>query len=267
MNIAVSEIFKSIQGEGRYTGEPSIFIRTLGCNLRCVFKGSMCDTPYTSFNPEKPLYISTEDVVKEVNKLQEINPVKHIVFTGGEPCLFKEAINEIVSELNMDYNDLIYTVETNGTMGVIEDCPIDLYSISPKLSTSVDWECKYLNEQQRDDHNNKRINIESIFDIITKYSYQLKFVYSGPESVAEINEIIERLNNLANQRYDFNKKDIGAEMYWLDHPEDNIMLMPEGTNNGQIDNISKECVEECIKNGWRFCDRLHIRIWGDKRGV
>jgi organic radical activating enzyme len=45
MNFPVLEMFHSIQGEGIFTGAPSIFIRVAGCNLRCVFKGSRCDTP------------------------------------------------------------------------------------------------------------------------------------------------------------------------------------------------------------------------------
>ena len=46
-----------------------------------------------------------------------------------------------------------------------------------------------------------------------------------------------------------------------------VMLMPEGTTNEQLQNISQECATVCIREGWRFCDRLHIRIWGDKREV
>ena len=54
--LKVNEMFGStIQGEGMYAGIPSIFVRTNGCNLKCVFKDSICDTSYTSFNPEKPL--------------------------------------------------------------------------------------------------------------------------------------------------------------------------------------------------------------------
>ena len=53
--LKVNEMFCSIQGEGIYAGVPSFFVRTVGCNLKCVFKNSTCDTPYTSFNPEKPI--------------------------------------------------------------------------------------------------------------------------------------------------------------------------------------------------------------------
>ena len=67
--LAVSEMFgNTIQGEGMYTGIPSIFVRTTGCNLRCVFKDSICDTAYTSFNPEKPLYDDWDDLMDAFKK-------------------------------------------------------------------------------------------------------------------------------------------------------------------------------------------------------
>ena len=58
MNFPVIEMFTSIQGEGKWTGSPSFFVRVSGCNLRCCFKGSICDTPYSSYNPEKTPYKS-----------------------------------------------------------------------------------------------------------------------------------------------------------------------------------------------------------------
>jgi 7-carboxy-7-deazaguanine synthase len=79
-----------------------------------------------------------------------------------------------------------------------------------------------------------------------KPSYQLKFVYSGEDSVKEIKEILSKLPYVN---------------------EENVMLMPEGTTNDQLSKISQECADVCIREGWQFCDRLHIRIWGDKRGV
>ena len=88
----ISEIFYSIQGEGRLVGTPSVFIRTSGCNLRCVW----CDTPYTSWTPEGEKR-SVDEIVNEVEKY----PHRHVVLTGGEPLLAAE-----IEELAIDLKQL-----------------------------------------------------------------------------------------------------------------------------------------------------------------
>ena len=277
MKFPVLEMFCSIQGEGKWTGVPSIFVRLAGCNLRCVFGDSRCDTPYSSFDLEKPKWDTVDSAVKEFKRLINENPnVYHIVITGGEPLLHTKALKKFYEKI-ADNREMVLTIETNGTLPAImpwdndDECEswVDLWSVSPKLSTSVDWNCKYLNESQRDLHNKIRINYDNLASYIesmrearklhNEHEYenngitpycQFKFVYSGEDSVNEIKEIIKVL------KYEYNC-DI----------TDHIMLMPEGTTNDQLEKISQECAQVCIKEGWRFCDRLHIRIWGDKREV
>lgn len=281
LKFPVLEMFCSIQGEGMWTGVPSIFVRLAGCNLRCVFGESRCDTPYSSFELEKPKWSNTKEAADEFLKIINQYPnVNHMVITGGEPLLHKNAIKQFITMVSDIRSGLFHTIETNGTLPAIDpwdtedwDFWIDLWSISPKLSTSVDHDCKYLTEQQRDSHNKTRINIESLRSYIRAVllardkhdeygdendpmpDYQLKFVYSGEDSVTEIKSILEAIRTI--------------ELPYLTKRELNnhVMLMPEGTNNDQLEKISQECAEVCIREGWRFCDRLHIRIWGDKREV
>ena len=85
----ISEIFYSLQGEGRLIGLPSVFIRTSGCNLRCVW----CDTPYTSWQPEGRSY-PIEKIIREVEKY----PARHVVITGGEPLLAPE-LEELAAKI------------------------------------------------------------------------------------------------------------------------------------------------------------------------
>lgn len=284
MNFPVLEMFHSIQGEGIFTGVPSIFIRVAGCNLRCVFKGSRCDTPYSSFELDKPIVDTVEGAIEYFNEFYKQCPnTSHIVFTGGEPMLYQVQLMEFIKGI-ADLGDFKYTVETNGSLlneiGLIcgDNCDswIDLWSISPKLSTSVDWECKYLNENQRDNHNKNRINIKNLasylnntivmYHEVAEYSdnsyfpliddrpkFQLKFVYSGEESLVEIKDILDKLV----EETGYSKEVIYGS----------VLLMPEAGSKEQLENNSEECVKVCLENGFRFCDRLHLRIWGNKRCV
>ena len=264
--IPITEIFASIQGEGVFSGEPCFFIRVSGCNLRCVFKGSICDTPYSSFKPEKDTSIqSVEDLIKAFKQMHEEFPrIKSVVITGGEPLLYGKELKEFLYALcDYDWFDHSWniTVETNGTMPMIEDPDNPLfdifYSISPKLSTSVAakpgvYGGYNVTANIIKNHDKKRINIENLADMICSNNVQLKFVYSGPESVYEILDICKKLEEQGVDPERLNKC---------------IMLMPEGVTNDQLQTNREKIVEICTKFGWHYTDRLQIIIWGDKRGV
>src|SRR3954469_19104142 len=79
----IAEIFYSIQGEGMLTGVPSVFVRTSGCNLRCVW----CDTPYTSWTPE-----GDDMTVAAILETVKQHPAKHAVITGGEPMIAPQIV-------------------------------------------------------------------------------------------------------------------------------------------------------------------------------
>ena len=119
----IAEIYKSIQGEGLLTGEPSVFVRTSGCNLRCWF----CDTPFTSWSPEGR-DVSVDDVVAQIEEWD----LEHVVITGGEPMLHAELI-PLCDRLGEQGRHI--TIETAGTLYLPVRC--DLMSISPKLAGSA----------------------------------------------------------------------------------------------------------------------------------
>src|SRR2546423_3241672 len=119
----VSEIFYSIQGEGKLVGVPSVFVRASGCNLRCTW----CDTPYASWDPEgedMPL----DEIVRRVLSFD----AQHVVLTGGEPMIMPE-IAQLCAALKAAGRHL--TMETAAT--VYQPVDIDLASLSPKLSNST----------------------------------------------------------------------------------------------------------------------------------
>ena len=254
----IVDLFVSLQGEGRYVGIPSLFIRVSGCNLRCCFKNSICDTAYSSFNPEKGSF-TKDDVVA---KLMESN-VTDIVITGGEPLMFREALDDLIEYIGMiTDNDYRITVETNGTFPPLNNL-VELYSISPKLSTSMPEPGKTyesvsgdkvmhhcFSEAEIKKLNETRHNPDAVAALTDMADFQLKFVYSNLDSLKDIDNFLEELRERG-----------------VNYEPDDIMLMPEGSTNEQLKKTQLECANVCIERGWRFADRLHIRLWGDKRGV
>lgn len=102
----VHSIFKTIQGEGPYSGHPAIFIRLAGCNLQCPW----CDTDYTS----KRQRMSYGEIVEQVSALAKGNIDQIVVITGGEP--FRQNIRQLANILKSIY--AVVQIETNGTLEV-----------------------------------------------------------------------------------------------------------------------------------------------------
>lgn len=113
----INEIFYSLQGEGYYSGTPTVFVRFSGCNLHCVF----CDTQH-----QVGEMMSLQEIVDEVNKYP-IAPL--VVLTGGEPSLFID--EAFVSELKQKTGKCI-AIETNGTRPLPNN--LDWVTLSPKSS-------------------------------------------------------------------------------------------------------------------------------------
>ena len=115
------EIFESLQGEGRNTGRPCVFVRFAGCNLKCPW----CDT-----NVKKQFSASLNEVVKEVKGFK----AKSVILTGGEPTLVKE-MPELVAALKKE--GYWIGVETNGTIAADWLGFADYVACSPKRGTEL----------------------------------------------------------------------------------------------------------------------------------
>jgi len=112
----IKEMFYSLQGEGRWTGTPMVFVRFSGCNLRCPF----CDTDFSGFRE-----MSLEEVVAEVRSLS--GECRRVCLTGGEPTLQTDA--PLVRRLHED--GYLVHMETNGTRPVLDG--VDWVTLSPKV--------------------------------------------------------------------------------------------------------------------------------------
>ena len=233
--LVINEMFYSLQGEGTYTGRPSIFIRTSGCNLRCGY----CDTPYTSINPEGT-NTKISDIIKKIEK--EWSDCHHIVITGGEPMINKK-MPRLVDALKARNNFI--TVETNGTIFNPAVQP-DLFSISPKTKNSNPAVNSEQGIQDRILHikNNRLENSIPKF-IESDIEYQIKFVVEGHSDLIEIDDFILK--------------------YGIENR--NVFLMPEGITREVQRARELEIAEICKNRGFNFCPRLHIELWGTKRGV
>jgi organic radical activating enzyme len=124
MKAPVIEIFSSFQGEGLLIGERQIFVRFAGCNLNCNY----CDTNDSKSESSGKL-MTPNEVSEEIRKI--ITPdCKTISFTGGEPSLYPEFINEVSKNFNLSI-----MLETNGTLpdniDLIDD--LDIVSLDIKL--------------------------------------------------------------------------------------------------------------------------------------
>jgi len=225
----ISEIFYSIQGEGILTGVPSVFVRTSGCNLRCVW----CDTPYTSWSPE-----GADMPIEEILAAVRSYPAKHAVITGGEPMIAPDIIRLTDRIRNLG---LHVTVETAGT--VYHPVACDLMSISPKLENSTPRERE--GGKWAAQHERLRYQPEVLKHLISEYEYQLKFVVASPEDMAEITRMIE---------------ETGAD-------RSRVVLMAEGTTSEAIRERAPWLTEICKREGFRYSPRLHIDLWGNRRGV
>lgn len=130
----------TVQGEGRYTGTVSAFLRLAGCNLRCAW----CDTPKSlpdydveakGWGPlrtdQGSLLCVVGAVAADVKKLLDTG-TRHLVITGGEPVLQQEALPPLIEAL---YTDTVVTVETNCTVMPSPELAkhVALASLSPKL--------------------------------------------------------------------------------------------------------------------------------------
>ena len=228
----ISEIFYSLQGEGELTGVPSVFVRTAGCNLRC----NWCDTPYASWNPEGDT-LSVEEIVARIQNF----PTHHVVLTGGEPMIAKELPTLAGAIKRLGHH---ITIETAGTVapGGI-DC--DLASISPKLKNSTPDE--RLPESWRERHEATRFQPEVLRAWVDRGGYQFKFVISSPDDLIEMETLVASLNRSI--------------------PPHKILLMPEATSLERMRERATWLGEACKARGYRYAHRLHIELYGNKRGT
>ena len=227
----IAELFHSIQGEGKLAGVPSIFVRASGCNLRCTW----CDTPYASWEPEGE-DVAIEQIVRQAKQF----PSRHVVLTGGEPMIMPD-VGLLCEALKSESYHV--TIETAAT--IYQPVQLDLASLSPKLSNSTPTQREGGRFARAHEHH--RLNIPVIQQFIDAApEFQLKFVVCQEKDLKEIDAILCQLQK------------------W--RPSD-VLLMPEGIDAQTLGEHGRWVAGVCKQRGFRFCPRLHIALYGNRRGT
>lgn len=226
--VRIAEIFHSIQGEGRFAGTPSVFVRTTGCNLRCWF----CDTPYTSWQPEGH-HRPVDEILQEIRQLE----CPHVVLTGGEPLLQPGIV--LLSEC-LRREGFVVTVETAGT--VYRPVAADLMSVSPKLSNSGPrdggrWDQRHERDRDRPD---------VLRRLLSEYDTQLKYVIDTPADLEELAGVISGY------------PEVRSEQVWL---------MPQGVTAEDLSSREAWLAPAAERLGYQYCPRRHIELFGNVRGT
>ena len=161
------------------------------------------------------------------------------MITGGEPLLARQ-IQELTDELKQSGAHV--TIETAAT--IYKPIAADLISLSPKLANSTPW--KKAGGKFAKMHEQRRLNLPVIQRFIENYDYQLKFVVERREDFVEIGALLDRLTGVDPER---------------------VLIMPQGITESALSRKALWIVELCQKYHYRFAPRLHIQLFGNRRGT
>jgi 7-carboxy-7-deazaguanine synthase len=195
----------------------------------CNLRCAWCDTPYTSWHPE-----GDDWTLERIWAAVEAYPARQVVVTGGEPMIARDIV-ELTQGLRARGRHI--TIETAGTVFAPVAC--DLMSISPKLANSTpagEW---------AERHERLRIQPDVVRRLMAEYDYQLKFVIAQPEDMVEVRDLV---------------REFGADA-------GKVILMPEGIDAGVLRERGVWLAEICKGEGFRFSPRLHVELWGNRRGT
>lgn len=230
----VAELFYSLQGEGLLVGTPSVFIRLAGCPLRCRW----CDTKYAWAFSGGTDY-DMPDLMEAIQRW----PCRAVVITGGEPLVGPDRSARVgLADLTGQLRALgkHITIETSG-VAFVSELACDLMSISPKLGNAVPREPALAAV-----HGQTRLDPKVLAALIEAYPCQLKFVIDSEADIGEVRRLLGQLPPVANDR---------------------ILLMPQAASRDELLVKAPLVARLCRDTGFRFGSRLHVLLWGNRRGT
>jgi organic radical activating enzyme len=254
VKLLVNEIFgPTIQGEGRYTGQPCAFVRLAICPLRC----NWCDTAYTWAYTEALAARHRDhvkyDFEKEVHEMDVLDVAAQatvaasgariVVLSGGEPLAqVPPRLQQVLDDDAEPIGQLAYELLVRGISMHIETAGIrrpsmylhqyvEHYTVSPKLVSSGN-------------SISARRNMEVLTFFADTLKADFKFVVTEPEDFSEIQFLVNA----------------------CDIPPHRVWVMPEGTKTEAIQRKFLMVAEGAIRRGWNVSGRMHVDVWKDVRG-
>lgn len=197
---------------------------------RCNQACRWCDEPQTwAWDRFDQTAELHEMAVDDVVAAIDVMDVDMVVVTGGEPLLQQSELEALLRAFKA--RGMRVEIETAGTIGpAMADDLVDRWNVSPKLANSGNpLERRYKPEVLRG------------FESTGRAAF--KFVVCEPSDLDEVESIV---------------RDCGLTNVWI---------MPEGTNASTLLRRSAELADDVVKRGWNLSSRLHILLWGDRRGV
>lgn len=281
--LKVAELFYSIQGEGRYMGVPSIFLRTFGCNFTCggfgMPKGQLseernnvsknldmyksykdlplvstgCDS-YASWDPKfkhlSPV-LSTDSIAETITEMlpQKKWKEEHLVITGGEPLLgWQRAYPDLLEHPSMkDLEEL--TFETNGTQELTEE--FWDYLFIEWTRHGRDYDALTFSVSPKLSVSGEKWEEAIRPDIVKRYEHvgytYLKFVVATEEDVKEAEQAVS----------EYRAAGFGGPVY----------LMPVGGVESVYHLNARRVAELALAKGWRYSDRLQVPLFKNEWGT
>ncbi len=284
MKIRYSEVFYSIQGEGKWVGTPSVFLRTFGCNLECNGFGQprdnhmpIEDMPYNRIDisqydsvellpvvdigcdssaswGKKYKHLSpfgtTEEIAEKISSYAPWSTNNHLVITGGEPLLgWQKAYAELLDHSSMSKLQHL-TFETNGSKMVQEDFITYLNMRPYKIrNLEVTWMCSPKLSLTGEDQG-ITINADVLLSMnaVKDSNINLKFVIRDKVDIVEVEQALDK----------YEKEGVKIE---------DVFLMPEGATIEGQELTERNVADLCMKHGYKFSPRLHISLYGNSWGT
>jgi 7-carboxy-7-deazaguanine synthase len=179
--------------------------------------------------------------VGQIVEIVKAYPARHCVLTGGEPMMSRK-IHPLAAALRNE--GLHITIETAGTIAP-DGIACDLASISPKLANSTPAPGS-IDAAWIERHEATRCQPDILRQWVESGNFQLKFVVSSASDLQEIEEMVRA---------------IGVPI-----PPWKILLMPQGIDEADWKSRPMDVLAICRERGYRYCDRLHLRLFGNSKG-